>query len=55
MLTGERSGTADRLTDSLRVRLVAVNVDERKIDFVPAEVDTAAPLRESRRTGRRRG
>jgi ribonuclease R len=55
MLTGERSGTAYRLTDSLRVRLVAVNVDERKIDFVPAEVDAAAPRRESRRAGRRRG
>jgi ribonuclease R len=53
-LTGERSGAAYRLTDTLRVRLVAVNVDERKIDFVPAEADVGAPRRESRRRGRRR-
>jgi ribonuclease R len=54
-LTGERSGTAYRLTDSLHVRLVAVNVDERKIDFVPAEADAAVPRRDGRRVGQRRG
>jgi ribonuclease R len=41
-LRGERSGARYRLTDKLRVRLAAVNVDERKIDFVPLEDDAAA-------------
>lgn len=35
-LIGERSGREYRLTDSLRVRVAAVNLDERKIDFEPA-------------------
>ena len=35
-LTGERTGMVYRLGDRLRVRLVAVNLDERKIDFVLA-------------------
>jgi ribonuclease R len=39
-LRGERSGKAYRLTDKLRVRLAGVNVDERKIDFVPVDDDT---------------
>jgi ribonuclease R len=38
-LTGERTGHAYRLTDSLKVKLVGVNVDERKIDFIPAETN----------------
>jgi ribonuclease R len=57
-LTGERSGKSYRLTDQLRVKLVGVNVDERKVDFVPAEDESqaAAPRRpESRRGRRRRG
>jgi ribonuclease R len=65
VLTGERSGTAYRLTQRLQVRLAAVNVEERKIDFVPVEIDkkhapAPAPApgkgkgRTSRR-GRRRG
>jgi ribonuclease R len=32
-LVGERSGRVFRLTDTLRVKVAAVNVDERKIDF----------------------
>ncbi len=32
-LVGERSGRVFRLTDQVRVRVAAVNVDERKIDF----------------------
>ena len=40
-LRGERSGNKYRLTDKLRVRLAAVNVDERKIDFVPVDDDAA--------------
>jgi hypothetical protein len=34
--------------DTLKVRLVAVNVEERKIDFVPAELEGAAPERQGR-------
>jgi ribonuclease R len=41
-LTGERSGTTYRLTDRLRVRLTAVNVEERKVDFVLANDAPAA-------------
>jgi ribonuclease R len=56
-LTGERSGARYRLTDSLRVKLVAVNVEERKIDFIPFEDsaprDAEAPARARRK--RRRG
>jgi ribonuclease R len=37
VLEGEQSGKRYRLTDRLRVRLAAVNVDERKIDFVPVD------------------
>jgi ribonuclease R len=65
-LTGERSGHVYRLMDTLKVRLVAVNVEERKVDFVPAELEGAAPERQGRpgrqgpqdrkgQRGRRRG
>jgi len=63
VLAGERSGNQYRLTDKLRVRLAAVNVDERKIDFVPIEPDdegmtpapnSGAPRRSGSR-GRKRG
>ncbi len=33
-LTGERSGKVYRLGDPLRIQIAAVNVDDRKIDFV---------------------
>jgi len=36
-LTGKRSGIVYRLGDPLRVKLAAVNLDERKIDFLLAE------------------
>ena len=42
-LRGERSGNTYRLTDKLRVRLANVNVDERKIDFVPIEPESDEP------------
>jgi len=42
-LRGERTGSKYRLTDKLRVRLAGVNVEERKIDFVPIERDDAPP------------
>ncbi len=35
-LVGERSGRVFRLTDAVRVRVAAVNLDERKIDFMLA-------------------
>ncbi|SFM42803.1 RNAse R [Ectothiorhodospira mobilis] len=34
-LKGERSGRVYRMGDPIRVRLAAVNLDDRKIDFVP--------------------
>jgi ribonuclease R len=44
-LSGERSGVTYRLADKLRVRLANVNVEERKIDFVPVDgVEEPAPL-----------
>lgn len=56
-LTGERSGTSYRLTDQLKVKLVGVNVEERKVDFVPAAGDEPQSARrpEPRRGRRRRG
>jgi len=36
-LTGTRSGRVHRLGDPIRVRVAAVNLDDRKIDFVLAE------------------
>jgi ribonuclease R len=53
VLKGERSGREYRLTETLEVRLVAVNVEERKIDFVPVERDEQA--HEPRRARRGRG
>jgi ribonuclease R len=47
-LTGERTGTVYRLGDRVRVQVAAVNLDERKIDFVLA----VAP--QERRPGRKR-
>jgi ribonuclease R len=57
VLRGERSGNQYRLTDKLRVRLAAVNVDERKIDFVPVEADdeAAADSGTAARRGGQRG
>jgi ribonuclease R len=37
LLTGERSGREYRLLDRLRVRLSKVDIEQRKIDFVPVE------------------
>jgi ribonuclease R len=61
-LRGERSGNTYRLTDKLRVRLANVNVDERKIDFVPIEPEHDDPKADSTandphgaRKGRSRG
>jgi ribonuclease R len=39
-LTGERTGTIYRLGDRVRVLVAAVNLDERKIDFVLTQAQT---------------
>jgi len=41
-LTGERTGTVYRLGDRLRVQVAAVNLDDRKIDFVLAQPASAS-------------
>jgi ribonuclease R len=48
-LTGERGGRVYRLGDPIRVRVVAVNLDDRKIDFMLAE----SAQRDSTEGGRR--
>ena len=45
-LVGERSGRSFRLTDAVRVKVAAVNVDERKIDF---ELISSTAARKPRR------
>jgi len=49
-LTGERTRTVYRLADRLTVRVVRVDLDERKIDFELAEVEVGPPRRRVRRT-----
>lgn len=49
-LKGERSGRIFRLGDSVRVRVVKVNLDDRKIDFV---LDEAPPARTGKKKRRR--
>ena len=41
-LQGERSGNIYRLGDRLRIQVAAVNLDDRKIDFVLAPAETPA-------------
>jgi ribonuclease R len=53
-LTGERSGKVYRLGDRIRVQVAAVNMDERKIDFVLAD-GRGQEGEGARRGGRRRG
>ena len=50
-LKGERSGREYRLTETLKVRLAGVNVEERKIDFVPVENDEPGRRSRVRRGG----
>lgn len=59
-LSGERTGKVYRLGDAIRIRVAAVNLDDRKIDFVLAESvkgpGKGAPKgagKSSRRGGRR--
>ncbi len=57
-LSGERSGRIFRLGDQIRIKVAAVNLDDRKIDFVLAE--SGGGVRDSKRSkgksrsGRRR-
>ncbi len=50
-LSGERSGQVYRLGDQLKIKVAAVNLDERKIDFVLAESDSGEI--KTKRTGDR--
>ena len=54
LLTGERSGASYRLMDPLRVKLVGVNVEERKVDFIPAQDGPIEDRPSSTPTTRRR-
>jgi len=40
-MQGERTGRSYRLADRIRVQVVRVNLDDRKIDFVPVEDEPA--------------
>jgi ribonuclease R len=51
-LTGERTGKVYRLGDTLRVKVAAVNIDDRKIDFVLAE-SVAGPGKRRPKSGGR--
>ena len=56
-LTGDRTGKVYRLGDTLRVKVAAVNIDDRKIDFVLAD-QVAGPGKRQPKPGggrRRRG
>ncbi|MEJ2514673.1 MAG: ribonuclease R [Gammaproteobacteria bacterium] len=53
-LVGEHTGRVFQLTDRLRVRLVRVDLDERKIDFELAEPEAAAAGDGKRNRSRRR-
>jgi ribonuclease R len=49
-LTGERNGQVFRLGDSIKIKVAAVNLDDRKIDFVLSDKWVAdAPEKSSRR------
>jgi len=50
-LTGERSGQVFRLGDGIRIKVAAVNLDDRKIDFILADgqLDTSAGERPARK------
>ena len=48
-LTGEHTGATFRLTDKLKVKLVKVDVDERKLDFVPVNFESNARAKVGRK------
>jgi len=51
-LVGERTGREYGLTDTLDVRLVGANVEDRKIDFVPIDADDELDAAGARGDGR---
>jgi ribonuclease R len=53
-LTGERTGQVYRLGDRLRVQVAAVNLDERKIDFVLAQPAQQSTKPAGKGSGRKR-
>ena len=53
-LHGERSGQVYRLGDGLTVRVIRVDLDERKIDFEPIEQERRDNGRRNRRNRSRR-
>ncbi len=52
-LHGERTGTVYRLGDRLRIQVAAVNLDDRKIDFVPAQSADSGTRKPASRGGRK--
>ena len=48
-LAGERTGRSFRLGDTVEVRVMRVDLDERKIDFEMSEKTTSAPIGRKRR------
>ena len=52
-LTGERTGMVFRLGDPVRVRVAAVNLDDRKIDFVLADSGADGTGRQRRKKSRK--
>ncbi|EXJ16964.1 ribonuclease R [Imhoffiella purpurea] len=54
-LHGERTGTVYRLGDRLKVQVAAVNLDDRKIDFVLAEPASSQTNGSGRRKPKSRG
>jgi len=48
-LSGERSGRSFRLGDTIEVKVMRVNLDERKIDFEVADSTLSAPIGRKRR------
>ncbi len=54
-LTGKRAGQVFRLGDPIRIRVAAVNLDERKIDFVPFVEGEERPLKRRHKKRRRAG
>jgi ribonuclease R len=54
-MIGERSGRVFRMGDTLRVQVVRVNLDERKLDFVPADEGSERKALDQPGAGHRRG
>lgn len=53
-LAGERSGMVYRLGDPIQIKVAAVNLDDRKIDFVLADAEAGGGKRRRGKGGRRR-